>query len=85
MQSERYEGNLREWLLHTEDFSVGRGDFCVSFEFIFGKNQVKFVGETKFAPGEWIGVELDTPGGKNNGSVDGVKYFSCAGRFGRRE
>lgn len=38
---------------------------------------VKFVGPTTFAPGNWVGVELDTPTGKNNGTVQGTKYFDC--------
>lgn len=37
--------------------------------------QVKFIGSTEFAPGEWIGVELDLAEGRNNGIVNGVKYF----------
>ncbi|CAM9947884.1 unnamed protein product, partial [Sphacelaria rigidula] len=36
---------------------------------------VKFVGQTEFAAGEWIGVELDAAEGKNDGSVNGVVYF----------
>ncbi|GEQ68378.1 hypothetical protein JCM33374_g2046 [Metschnikowia sp. JCM 33374] len=38
---------------------------------------VRFVGTTQFAPGNWVGVELDRPQGRNDGSVQGVKYFSC--------
>jgi len=38
---------------------------------------VKFVGQVKFASGEWVGVELDTDKGMHNGSVMGVKYFEC--------
>lgn len=38
-------------------------------------SQVKFVGATEFAAGDWIGVELDSTEGKNNGTVNGVRYF----------
>lgn len=37
--------------------------------------QVKFIGTTEFAAGDWIGVELDSTEGKNNGTVNGVRYF----------
>jgi kinesin family protein 13 len=43
---------------------------------------VRFIGPTRFAPGLWVGVELDTSRGKNDGSVDGIFYFSCAARRG---
>ncbi|KAL1965506.1 hypothetical protein VTN77DRAFT_5589 [Rasamsonia byssochlamydoides] len=43
---------------------------------------VRFVGSTHFAPGEWIGVELDEPTGKNDGSVQGERYFDCEHGFG---
>ncbi|CAE7715002.1 ANKRD50 [Symbiodinium sp. CCMP2592] len=38
---------------------------------------VRFVGEAAFAPGEWLGLELDRQVGKNNGSVKGKAYFQC--------
>lgn len=41
------------------------------------KGEVKFMGKTKFADGDWIGIVLDTPDGKNDGSVGDVRYFSC--------
>ncbi|XP_016360875.1 CAP-Gly domain-containing linker protein 1 isoform X2 [Sinocyclocheilus anshuiensis] len=38
---------------------------------------IKFLGETQFAPGQWAGIVLDEPIGKNDGSVSGVRYFQC--------
>ncbi|XP_067931431.1 kinesin-like protein KIF13A isoform X2 [Watersipora subatra] len=46
------------------------------------KGYVQFVGETDFATGTWIGVELDRPRGKNNGAVQGKSYFSCKSNHG---
>lgn len=43
---------------------------------------VKYVGKTVFAAGDWIGVELDRPLGKNSGSVLGANYFVCAPNHG---
>ena len=38
--------------------------------------RIEFIGTTQFAPGEWIGLVLDGPHGKNDGSVNGVRYFT---------
>lgn len=35
---------------------------------------LQYLGETKFAPGNWCGVQLDEPSGKNDGTVEGVQY-----------
>ncbi|KAJ1963684.1 hypothetical protein IWQ62_003139 [Dispira parvispora] len=43
---------------------------------------IRFTGVTEFAPGKWVGIELDTPTGKNNGSVNGTAYFQCQPGYG---
>lgn len=43
---------------------------------------LRFVGETEFAEGMWCGVELDQAAGKNNGSVHGIRYFTCNANYG---
>jgi dynactin 1 len=47
-----------------------------------GVGVVKFVGTTLFASGKWIGIELDSPVGKHNGTVQGKSYFTCRDRYG---
>ncbi|CAE6490107.1 unnamed protein product [Rhizoctonia solani] len=47
-----------------------------------GRGTVRFVGNTTFAPGKWVGIELAAPNGKNDGSVKDVVYFSCAPNHG---
>ena len=43
---------------------------------------IRFNGATDFAPGLWVGVELDAPSGKNDGSVQGKRYFDCKDNYG---
>ncbi|CAH8821848.1 unnamed protein product, partial [Trichobilharzia szidati] len=47
---------------------------------VFGT--VAFVGITQFSPGKWVGIILDEPKGKNNGTVKGKRYFTCEENFG---
>ncbi|XP_054707616.1 CAP-Gly domain-containing linker protein 4-like [Uloborus diversus] len=46
------------------------------------KGTIRFAGETEFASGFWYGIELDKPQGKNDGSINGVQYFSCTPGYG---
>ncbi|KAL2811042.1 dynein associated protein-domain-containing protein [Aspergillus granulosus] len=43
---------------------------------------VRFVGSTRFATGDWVGVELEDGDGKNDGSVQGERYFDCEPGYG---
>ncbi|KAI8339353.1 hypothetical protein BC941DRAFT_450833 [Chlamydoabsidia padenii] len=44
---------------------------------------LRFVGKAQFKPGVWAGIELDTVGsGKNDGTVQGIRYFTCPDKSG---
>ncbi|KAF2190604.1 hypothetical protein K469DRAFT_721510 [Zopfia rhizophila CBS 207.26] len=46
------------------------------------KGVVKFIGDIHVADGQFLGIELPTPAGKNDGSVKGERYFECAANHG---
>lgn len=46
------------------------------------RGKVAYIGVTGFAGGKWVGVILDEPKGKNNGTVKGHSYFHCIDKYG---
>ncbi|XP_018605923.1 kinesin-like protein KIF13A isoform X3 [Scleropages formosus] len=57
---------LPDWMAPGEAVWVGKKS-----------GTVHYVGGVEFAPGIWVGVELDLPVGKHNGTVQGRVYFRC--------
>ncbi|KAH9277604.1 CAP-Gly domain-containing linker protein 4 [Echinococcus granulosus] len=62
----------------TEDFKIGDRVLVAGLR----RGTIRYVGETQFAPGIWYGVELSKAVGKNDGSVEGVRYFTCESKHG---
>lgn len=59
--------------MNTDDFMVGDRVWVNGIR----PGYIQYIGETKFAPGEWAGVVLDSPTGRNDGSLHGRRYFYC--------
>lgn len=62
----------------TDSFIIGQRVYVDGVK----PGRIQFIGETKFGAGEWAGVFLDEPIGKNDGSVMSVRYFTCEPRHG---
>ncbi|KAM6992605.1 kinesin-like protein KIF13B isoform 2-T2 [Tautogolabrus adspersus] len=63
---------LPDWLKEGEFVTVGTNK----------SGTIRYVGPTDFAKGTWVGVELEVPAGKNDGSVGGKHYFHCNPGYG---
>ncbi|KAF6726257.1 Kinesin-like protein KIF13B [Oryzias melastigma] len=67
-----HDDALPEWLTEGSHVTVGSNK----------AGTVRYIGTTHFAEGVWVGVELNTPVGKNDGSVGGHRYFHCKAGYG---
>jgi len=66
--------NLPEWMAKGESVRLKQTNHS---------GKIAFIGPTEFATGIWIGIELDSAIGKNDGSVKGVRYFETAKKRGK--
>ena len=65
-------------ILTSPTFKLGQHVLVCGVE----RGLVRFVGHTHFMDGVWIGVELERQKGKNDGSIDGQRYFHCSPGYG---
>ena len=51
-------------------------------DFLGMKATIRYLGDYHLKPGKWVGLELDKPKGKNNGTIRGKEYFACEPNYG---
>uniref|UniRef100_A0A8C5IUW6 Kinesin family member 13B n=1 Tax=Junco hyemalis TaxID=40217 RepID=A0A8C5IUW6_JUNHY len=71
-EGEKNANEIPEWLKEGEYVTVGTNK----------TGTVRYIGPTDFQEGTWVGVELDFPAGKNDGSIGGKQYFRCNPGYG---
>lgn len=67
--------------------SVSLDQHIFKYEFVFEyakklKKNKNINFKINLQGGTWIGIELDTPTGKNDGTVQDIQYFSCKQKHG---
>jgi dynactin 1 len=65
--------------------SVIRDDLAIGSRVIVNNDlagTIRFLGNTSFQTGKWVGIELDEALGKNSGVVQGKRYFDCKNNHG---
>eukprot|EP00913_Durusdinium_trenchii_P031242 g29251.t3 len=75
-------GSELKRLMAEAGFTIGQRVYVSSRSGV-----VRFCGETEFAGGTWVGIELEEPVGRssvhaNDGTVKDVSYFSCPANHG---
>ncbi|KAK4698029.1 tubulin-specific chaperone B, partial [Lecanoromycetidae sp. Uapishka_2] len=78
------EQKVKAMWKEIEDSKITKGSRCRLND--SRRGAIAFVGPIPSLPGPqgapWIGVALDEPTGKNDGSVNGERYFRCAKNTG---
>ena len=73
---------LTTWF--SQDIAVGAR--CILSSDSSRRGTIRFVGPIPSLPGiqdaPWVGVELDEPTGRNDGSVSGERHFTCENNKG---
>lgn len=63
---------------------IAVGARCILPPSTIRRGTVAYIGLIPEIPGvgPWVGVRLDEPAGKNDGSVGGTRYFDCEPHYG---
>ncbi|XP_070496865.1 restin homolog isoform X3 [Chironomus tepperi] len=81
----KYSSPDRKSSNHGTDLTTDTDSFMIGQRVYVGgvkSGRITFIGEVHFAPGEWAGIVLDEPEGKNDGAVSGKRYFQCEPKKG---
>jgi len=87
MSDEKYHQREDTVLKHKEQelqrkFAIGEECRVLSEDNKSKNAKVAYVGGIEGAKGVWVGVILDEPSGKNDGSAKGKRYFTCEPNHG---
>ncbi|KAL8867245.1 MAG: hypothetical protein Q9174_005787 [Haloplaca sp. 1 TL-2023] len=75
---------LDELWKEVEERKIIVGSRCILAPSTTRRGSVAYVGLIPEIPGigPWVGVRLDEPAGKNDGTVSGKRYFDCEPQYG---
>lgn len=72
------QAKIAAFAQEVEERGIAVGERCRVGGDDTKRGEVKYVGEVKEIPGTigaWVGVQLDEPVGKNDGSIGGTRYW----------
>lgn len=88
-EEKRIAAELKEEIAELRDSLDEKGEEEMDYEIgqrvLVGNvmsGTICYVGHTHFSEGIWVGVEIDLPRGRNDGSIEGRRYFSCEPNYG---